>query len=141
MARTSANIGICRTNEVVELNVLARANITALLNDFIEDFAQVAKLSGFDVKFGKPVPAWDYNPRNRLADIMSKIFNEQNNFPAKVHTIHAGLECSIFAVKNPKLDIVSIGTTNEFIHSPQERLHLSTIEPQVRLILETLKRI
>ena len=141
MARTSANIGILHTAENIELNILARANITALIDDFINNFAQVAKVTGFDVKFGTPAPAWDYNPKSRLAEIMSQIFKEQNNFCAKVHTIHAGLECSFFAMKNPALDIVSIGTTNEFIHSPQERLHLETIEPQVRLIIETLKKI
>ncbi len=141
MARTSANIGILRTAENIELNILARANITALLEDFINYFAQVAKVTGFDIKIGTPTPAWDYNPKSRLAEIMSQIFKEQNNFCAKVHTIHAGLECSFFSVKNPSLDIVSIGTTNEFIHSPQERLHLETIEPQVRLIIETLKQI
>lgn len=141
MARTSANIGILRTAEEIEINILARANITALLEDFTAHFAQVAKLTGFGVKFGTPTPAWNYNPKNRLAEIMSKIFAEQNNFCAKVHTIHAGLECSCFSVKNPALDIVSIGTTNEFIHSPQERLHLETVEPEVRLIVETLKQI
>ncbi len=141
MARTSANIGILRTAEEIEISILARANITALLDDFIAHFAQVAKLTGFGVKFGTPAPAWNYNPHSRLAEIMSKIFNEQNKFCAKVHTIHAGLECSFFYVKNPALDIVSIGTTNEFIHSPQERLHLETVEPEVRLIIETLKQI
>jgi dipeptidase D len=37
--------------------------------------------------------------------------------------------------------MVSIGVTTMDIHSPKERLELATVEPQVNLILETLKRI
>ena len=141
MVRTSANIGVIRTAEKVELSILARSNVTNLLEDFKDTFAQVAKLTNFEVKFGTPKPAWNFNPKSCLSKIMAEIFERQNNFAPKVHTIHAGLECSLFAVKNPKLDIVSIGTTNENIHSPKERLHLKTVEPQVNLIIETLKKI
>lgn len=138
---TSANIGVIRTAENIEVNILARSNVSELLDDFKDTFNQVAKLTNFEVKFGTPSPAWNFNPESRLVKIMAEIFERQNKFAPKVHTIHAGLECSFFAVKNPKLDIASIGTTNEFIHSPKERLHLKTIEPQVNLIIATLEKI
>ena len=138
---TSANIGVIRTAENVEIKILARSNITEKINNFVDTFAHVAKLTNFEVNFGTPTPAWNFNPNSRLLKIMADIFERQNNFAPKIHTIHAGLECSFFAVKNPALDIVSIGTTNEFIHSPKERLHLKTVEPQVNLIIETLKKI
>ena len=141
MVRTSANIGVIRTAENIEVQILARSNVTALLDDFKDTFAQVAKLTNFEVRFGTPTPAWNFNPNSRLLKIMENIFESQNNFAPKVHTIHAGLECSSFAVKNPALDIVSIGTTNEFIHSPKERLHLKTVEPHVNLIIATLEKI
>ncbi len=141
MVRTSANIGVIRTAENVEINILARSNFTELLDDFKDTFAQVGKFTNFEVKFGTPTPAWNFNPDSRLLKIMAEIFENQNNFAPKIHTIHAGLECSFFAVKNPALDIVSIGTTNEFIHSTKERLHLKTVEPQVNLIIATLEKI
>ncbi|MBO4400681.1 MAG: beta-Ala-His dipeptidase [Selenomonadaceae bacterium] len=138
---TSANIGIIRTGESIEVSVLARSNISELLADFINLFAQTAKVTGFGVKFGTPAPAWDFKPNSRLAEIAAEIFTEQNGFAPKVHTSHGGLECSFFAAKNPSLDIISTGTTNENIHSPKERLHLETVEPHVKLIIETLKKI
>ena len=136
---TSANIGIIRTAETVNLDILARSNISAKLENFVDTFSQVAKLTNFEMKFDKPKLAWNYNPNSRLLKIMTEIFERQNNFKPKVLITHGGLECSCFTDKNSNLDIVSIGTTNENIHSPQERLHLATIEPQVNLILETLK--
>lgn len=141
MPVTSANIGIVRTAENIDVNILARSNVSELLEDFIDTFAQISKLTDFAVKFSKPTPAWNFNPKSRLIKIMSEIFQRQNKFAPKISTSHGGLECSFFSVKNPALDIVSIGTTNEFIHSPKEWLHLKTVEPEVNLIIETLKKI
>lgn len=138
---TSANIGIIRTAENVLIKILARSNVTEKIENFVETFAQVAKLTNFEVKFGTPTPAWNFNSDSKLLKIMAEIFEHQNKFAPKIHTIHAGLECSFFAVKNPKIDIVSIGTTNENIHSPKERLHLKTVEPQVQLIIAMLEKI
>ncbi len=138
---TSANLGILRTGENLAVSVLARSNISELLNDFIESFAQIGNLTGFDVAFGTPAPAWDLKPNSRLTKIMAEIFERQNGIAPKIHTSHGGLECSFFAAKNPALDIISTGTTNEFIHSPKERLHLETVAPHVALIIETLRKI
>ena len=77
----------------------------------------------------------------RLARIMAETFEAQNGKKMKVETIHAGLECGWHFQKNPQLDIVSIGVTTIDIHSPKERLELATVEPQVKLIMETLKKI
>lgn len=138
---TSANVGIIRTGESVEVELLARSNITELLADFINLFAQTAKVTGFGVNFGAPSPAWDFKQNSRLTEIVTEVFTDQNGFMPKVYISHAGLECSFFAAKNPALDIISIGTTNDDIHSPRERLHLDTVEPHVNLIVETLKKI
>ncbi len=138
----SANLGVVKIfGGEIDITFLPRSNSTDLLDDFLEAGAQIAKLTNFEVEFGRKSPAWNFNPKSLLAKIMAKIFEEQNNFKPKVHTIHAGLECNAFLEKNPCLDVVSIGTTNEFIHSPQERLHLKTVEPQVKLIAATLEKV
>ena len=59
----------------------------------------------------------------------------------KVETIHAGLECGWHFLKNPELDMVSIGVTTTDIHSPKEKLLLATVAPQVELITETIHKI
>ncbi|MBQ7704122.1 MAG: beta-Ala-His dipeptidase [Selenomonadaceae bacterium] len=141
LVKTSANIGIVRTADAVEINILARSNVSELLENFTDTFAQVAKLANFEVKFGTPAPAWNFNSDSKLLKIMAEIFESQNKFAPKIATSHGGLECSFFAVKNPALDIVSIGTTNEFIHSTKERLHLKTVAPHVNLIISTLEKI
>ena len=58
-----------------------------------------------------------------------------------VESIHAGLETSWHASKNPSLDMVSIGVTTTGIHTPDERVDVTTIVPEAKLMMETLRRI
>ena len=139
---SSANLAVVALQEdILKVNLFPRSNVFEVLNKFIKLNLTLAKVTDFEIKYSAPSPAWNFNPESELVKIMTEIFERQNNFKPKVHTIHAGLECSYFLAKNPALDVVSIGTTNENIHSPQERLHLKTVAPQVNLIVETLTKI
>ena len=138
----SANLGMVRMDDkLVELKVLPRANADELVEEFIEGFNQAAQLCSFEIKISTPSPAWNFNPDSRLLKLAEEIFTEQNNYAPEIKTIHAGLETSFFAKKNPALDIISIGTTNENIHSPNERLHLETVAPHVKFIVGMLEKI
>ena len=142
LVESSANLAVVDFKEdVLRVNIFPRANAHELLEKFIKLYSTLAKVTDFEIKYSAPSPTWNYNPDSRLTKIMTEIFTTQNNFSPKVQTIHAGLECSYFLEKNSALDAVSIGTTNENIHSPKERLHLKTIEPQVKLIVATLEKI
>jgi len=58
-----------------------------------------------------------------------------------IRAIHAGLECGLFLLKYPHLDMVSFGPTMRGVHSPDERLHIPTVQPFWALLTETLKRL
>ena len=138
----SANLGMVRMNDqILELKVLPRANADELLEELIAGFEQAARLCSFESKFSVPTPAWIFKPNNNLLKLAEEIFTAQNNYAPEVTTILAGLETSFFAKKNPNLDIISIGTTNENIHSPNERLHLETVAPHVKFIVGILEKI
>ncbi|MBO4780554.1 MAG: beta-Ala-His dipeptidase, partial [Selenomonadaceae bacterium] len=138
----SANLGAVRMNdEIVELKILPRANFDSLVDEFIDGFDQAARLCTFKSKFSVPSPAWIFKPESKLLKFAEEIFTEQNGYAPEVKTIHAGLETSFFAKKNHAIDIISIGTTNENIHTPNERLHLETVAPHVKLIVGLLERI
>ncbi len=138
----SANLGVAQTDdERVTLKLLARANNDELLAELTDIFSQTAKLCAFDTDISTPTPAWQFNPTSKLLKLAEEIFTTQNGHAPEVQTTHAGLEPSFFAKKNPALDIISIGTTNEHIHTPNERLHLDTVAPHVKFIAALLERI
>ncbi|MBR4383540.1 MAG: beta-Ala-His dipeptidase [Selenomonadaceae bacterium] len=138
----SANFGIVDMDDnSVTVKLLARANADELIFEFTEILEQTAKLCLFDYEFLTPTPAWHFNANNKLLKFAEKIFAEQNGHAPAVKSIHAGLETGFFAKKNPKLDIISIGTTNENIHTPNERVHLDTVAPHVKFIAGLLEKI
>jgi dipeptidase D len=59
----------------------------------------------------------------------------------KVLGIHAGLECGLFSEKYPDLDMVSFGPTLRGVHSPDERLHIPTVEMVWNHLLAILKNV
>ena len=138
----SANLGIVSMDDnAVTLKLLARANADELISEFMESFEQAAKLCLFELEFSTPTPAWYFNANSRLLKLAEKVFAEQNGHAPEVQTTHMGMEPSFFAKKNPALDISSIGTTNEHIHTPNERLHLDTVAPHVKFIAGLLEKI
>ena len=52
---------------------------------------------------------------------------------------HAGLECGLFLEKYPHLEMVSFGPTLRGVHSPTERLEISTVDKFWKLLVELLK--
>lgn len=138
----SANLGMVRMNDkIVELKLLARGNADELVEEFFVGFGQAARLCVFESKFSAPIPAWNFKGDSEFLKLAKEIFAEQNGYSPAVKTIHAGLETGFFATKNPALEIISIGTTNENIHSPNERLHLETVAPHVKFIAGLLEKI
>jgi dipeptidase D len=62
-------------------------------------------------------------------------------FEPKIKAIHAGLECGLFLSKYPDLDMVSFGPTMRGVHSPDERLHIPSVEKFWNHLLLILKNI
>ena len=138
----SSNLGVIHMDdEFVTLKILPRGNTDDLVAEFMDSFGQAARLCQFDTKFSTATPAWSFNTESKLKKFAEEVFTAQNGHAPEVKTIHAGLEPSFFVKKNPALDVISIGTTNESIHSPNERLHLDTVAPHVKFIVGLLEKI
>ncbi|WP_462333118.1 beta-Ala-His dipeptidase [Schwartzia sp. (in: firmicutes)] len=142
LVETSANIGMLRmTDTDVWFSYYPRSSVDYKLDSFRVLGQILGERFGFRADIGNPSPAWHERTDSRLAKIITEVFEEQNGTPMRVASIHAGLECSWMIKYNPSIDIVSVGVTTYDIHSPKERLVLSTVASQVKMIKETLRRI
>ena len=59
----------------------------------------------------------------------------------EVKAIHAGLECGIIGEKYPGMDMLSFGPTLEGVHSPDEKMHIGTVEKYWDFLLGILKNV
>jgi dipeptidase D len=87
-------------------------------------------------------PAWEYKKDSKLRDHLFKVFVEEYGYEPKLEAIHAGLECSFFAEKIPGIDIVSLGPDMYDIHTPKEKLSISSavrVYKYLEKVIEGLK--
>jgi dipeptidase D len=86
-------------------------------------------------------PAWKMRADSKLTEIVTETYKELFGKNPTVRGIHAGLECGLFSERYPSLDMVSFGPTLRFVHTPDERLHIPTVQMVWNHLLLVLKRI
>lgn len=140
LVETSLNMGIIKLDsKSLELTVSVRSAKGAEKAKLIERIKQVCASHGAGVGVRGEYPAWEYRKESHLRDVMCKVYRDMYGKDATVVTIHAGLECGIFSDKIEGLDCVSIGPDNRDIHTPDERLSLSSFNRVYEYLINVLK--
>ena len=85
-------------------------------------------------------PAWEYRRDSELRELMLQTYRDVYGKEPKIQAVHAGLECGLFGKKIPGLDMVSFGPNMRDIHTPQERLSISSVERTWEYLIEVLRR-
>ena len=101
----------------------------------------VFALAGAAVTHSDGYPGWTPNPHSGLLSVTERCYFSLFDTPCKVKAIHAGLECGLFLKKYPHLEMVSFGPTLRGVHSPDERLEISTVDKFWRLLVAVLEKI
>ncbi len=127
LVETSSNLGIIKSDEkMISACVSVRSAKDKAKTDLRDEIRNIGTSLGGEVSERGEYPAWEYRKDSHLRDIMCKVYKDTYGKDAEVITIHAGLECGIFAGKMKNFDCVSLGPTNYDIHTPEERLSISS---------------
>lgn len=86
-------------------------------------------------------PAWEYKKDSILRETCMRVYQEMYGKDMKVEAIHAGLECGILFEKMPGIDIVSIGPDMMDIHTPKEKLSISSTKRVFDFVVNVLEKI
>lgn len=86
-------------------------------------------------------PAWEYREESPLRACMTEAYQEYYGREPVTKTIHAGLECGIFAGKIEGLDCVSIGPDILEIHTTRERMSIASVRRVWEYLLLVLKKL
>ena len=141
MVETSSNIASVHTAET-EINILSsqRSNVMSNLDNMCATIQAVFELAGAEAKSSDGYPAWKMRPESKLTEIVVETYKQLFGKAPIVRGIHAGLECGLFSERYPNLDMVSFGPTLRCVHTPDERLHIPTVDMVWRHLLAVLKR-
>ena len=129
MVETSNNTAIVRTeNGKFVIKTLMRSSVDSAKEALTEKMRAVIELAGGTVEFTGGYSGWAPDAESPVLHTMKSVYEKLYGKTPAVLAIHAGLECGIIGGKYPGLDMVSCGPTIMSPHSPDERLHIPSVE-------------
>lgn len=142
LTETSTNIGIIKTTDKnVELYTLQRSSTESLKEKIAEMVKMALESTGGIAERAGSYPAWQPNTESEILNLAEKIYKKLFNQEAKVTAMHAGLEPAILGHTFPNWDMISIGPTIRFVHSPDEKIEITTVEKFWKFLLTILQEI
>jgi dipeptidase D len=140
LVETSTNVAVINTtNKAITLATSQRSSVASELEEAVQTVASVLELGGADVETSDGYPGWKPDMNSHILKVAKNSYKKLYGKGPDVKAIHAGLECGIIGERYPGMDMVSMGPTMEGVHSPDERLHISTVDKFYTYLLEILK--
>lgn len=141
MVETSLNLGIMELKEDALHTVTSiRSSVGTRKADLLDRVTAIVELLGGEAEVEGDYPAWEYKQDSSLRPQIAKVYKQLYGKDPVFETIHAGLECGLLSEKIKNLDCVSFGPDNFDIHTPKERLSISSTGRVWDFIVEFLRQ-
>ncbi|HET6558828.1 MAG TPA: aminoacyl-histidine dipeptidase [Prolixibacteraceae bacterium] len=144
LVETSTNLAIVKsdnTTKTIDVSCLMRSSVDTARGELGSRMDSVFSLAGAEVTLKGGYPGWKPNMESPILKTMHKVYQDQYGRIPEIKAIHAGLECGILGGKYPHWDMISFGPTIRFPHSPDEKVHIESVNKFWDFLVETLKNI
>ena len=127
LPETSSSMGVVLSSEdKVSIVSNVRSSVGSRKAQMVERLEAIAEATGASATVTAVFPEWAYREISPLRDKATRIFAELHGKEAVVCGTHGGLECGILCEKIPGADIISFGPDIREMHTPNERMSLSS---------------
>ncbi|GIU30848.1 aminoacyl-histidine dipeptidase [Shewanella schlegeliana] len=141
VTETSLNVGVISTEDNgVQILCLIRSLIDSGREEIEGVLSSLANLAGANVEFSGAYPGWKPDNSSPVMASVRETYEAIYNKEPTIMVIHAGLECGLFKKPYPEMDMVSIGPTIRYPHSPDEKVNITTVDQYWKLLLAVLER-
>jgi dipeptidase D len=142
LVQTSTNLAIIETREdEVYILTSQRSSVESEKFDISNMVKAVFDNAGAVVVQGDGYPGWEPNVKSPILQTAKGIFANLFGVEAKIEAIHAGLECGLIGEKYPGMDMLSFGPNLREVHSPAEKVQISSVQKIWKLLVEIVKNI
>jgi dipeptidase D len=142
LVQTSTNLATVATSaDEVEIATSQRSPIESSKRAAARMVATVFQFAGFDVVQSGDYPGWKPEPGSDIVRTAQAAHQNVFGKPAKLMAMHAGLECGVIGEKHPGMQMISFGPHIVDVHSPSERIKISSVGPFYRLLTGLLERL
>lgn len=142
LVETSNNLAVVETNgKNVNMVTSQRSSVASEIVDITNMVSSVLALGGAELSYGDGYPGWKPDVDSDILKVFKSTFKRMYGKEPEVTAIHAGLECGIIKEKYPEMDMISFGPTMFGVHSPDEKLQISTVPEFWNQLVNSLKNI
>nr|WP_320192223.1 aminoacyl-histidine dipeptidase [uncultured Desulfobacter sp.] len=140
LVESSNNVGVLYTNEdFVIIESAARSSVKTLKDEIVDRFHAVGELTGAQIELQSEYPSWPYNPDSKVRETMKQVYEKMYGKKPEIMAIHAGLETGILSERIGRIDMISMGPNMWDVHTPNEKLSISSTERTFVFLKEVLK--
>ncbi len=143
-AFTSTNLGIIKTEkDYIKLRMLHRSFSDYHNVNICEKVMVLLEMSDLEMtkRITGSYPPWTPNFNFRLLNLAKDTYKELFNKEARIIFIQGGLESTLLIHLNPEIEAIAMGPTTKDVHSPNERLHVKSVENTWKFLTNILKRL
>ena len=142
LVETSTNLAVVQTlEESVKIVTSQRSSVASEIVEIADSVAAILQLGGAAIESGDGYPGWKPDMDSPILKIAKSSYRSLYGKDPEVKAVHAGLECGVIGERIPGMDMLSFGPTLEGVHSPDEKIHIDTVEKFWNFLLEILKNI
>src|ERR1700690_3844420 len=142
LVQTPTNLATVATSQdAVEIATSQRSPIESSKRAAARMVATVFGFAGFEVEQSGDYPGWKPEPGSDVVRIAQAAHQDVFGKPAELMAMHAGLECGVIGEKHPGMQMISFGPHIVDVHSPSEKVKISSVGPFYRLLTGLLERL
>jgi len=139
---TSSNLAIVNSDKKkVVVSCLVRSFSESAKMGLTSRLESVFSLAGACVKTSGSYPGWQPDVNSEILEIMKGLYEKQFGKQPELLAMHAGLECGILGASYTNWDMISIGPTIKYPHSPDEKVNIETVKKYWDFLLNTLANV
>ncbi|MFO7866666.1 MAG: aminoacyl-histidine dipeptidase [Candidatus Aminicenantes bacterium] len=142
LVQTSTNLAVIHTKEEnIEVVCSTRSSIGSSLEETRDAIEALGGLADAEVIREDGYPGWTPDLDSELLKASKRVYKQVFDDEPEVAAIHAGLECGIIGEKYPGMDMISFGPTIKNPHSPDEKVHIESVEKFWTFLITLLKEL
>lgn len=139
VVESSDNMGVIRMEDgkfIITYEI--RSSFATTREYLYQKLSVLADLLGGECRSFAEYPSWIFRQDSELRRLATEVYRREFGEEIKTVAVHCGLECGCLFPKLPGLDAVSIGPDAWGLHSPQERLSISSTDRVYHFLREIL---
>ena len=142
LVETSLNLGIVKTEkDSMTMLYTLRSNKSHSLAELADKLEKFFGVISCEITKSGHYPPWEYKKDSVLRERYIKEYSEKIGFAPEPESIHAGLECGVFASAIEDFDCISIGPELYDIHTTKERLSVSSTDSIYEIVVSLLEKL